>query len=180
MLLLQQSVLVAAFAAGLTNAIPTTKRAPESLVVLEQFETEFGTATWYGDAEDSPISKRAPENEATSLNRRCGSNAVTCSGSHQGPASACAQLIVSIAGPRSGQSVPSSPRSFCLTGSGGNCCVSWANPLSNAYYSQLVPAAQKVNNQCQSGGWVSGLSRDTLIGNTCTTQCLSDRPNGCS
>ncbi len=128
----------------------------------------------YGDAGPE---KRSP----AALERRCGSNQVECYGSHVASTSTCAQLIVSVVGPRAQTPIPSSPRSFCLTGSGGQCCISWANVVNNAVYKDLVSSAMAVNDQCQnSAGQVSGLTRDTLIGSTCTTQCLSGRPDGCS
>ncbi|KAK2594578.1 hypothetical protein QQS21_007708 [Conoideocrella luteorostrata] len=172
MLFSKRALFLAGALSHLASAIPAPD-VPADLVVLEQFETEHGTATWYGSAGPE---KRAP----VDLERRCGSNAVTCSGSHQGSASTCAQLIVSIVGPRAQTPIPASPRSFCLSGSGGNCCVSWSQVVNNAVYGDLVSAAKAVNNQCQSNGKVSGLARDVLVGSTCTTQCLSDRPNGCS
>jgi hypothetical protein len=126
-----------------------------------------------------------PSFDTVDLNRRCGSNAVTCHGSHRAPSSVCLGLAVALGGPQESGTVTRNPRSICFTETGqsvnGKCCVSWANNVSNAVDGDFLNAITALNNQCvdTSSGQVSGLMRDTTIGSTCTTVCLSNRDDGC-
>ncbi|KAK3317511.1 hypothetical protein B0T19DRAFT_479584 [Cercophora scortea] len=171
------SLMLGAFLATLATALPQPDATPSGLVILDQFETEFGTATWYGDA--SPEKRDlATEHEAgAQLDKRCGTNQVACGSDHRAPVSLCNDLINTIRA-RGSDFIPASPRSFCLS-SGGTCCVSWANVATGAVWSTLINGANKLVSQCNSNGAVSGLTRDTLVGSTCTTQCLSNRATGC-
>ncbi|KAH7635554.1 hypothetical protein SMAC4_13726 [Sordaria macrospora] len=173
-MLTKQIVAIGVFLAAIASASPVPALAEDGLVIIEQTEIAEGTITWYGEEESTPIAARSPV--SADLDKRCGSNLQTCSGSHRAYAPVCNNLINSL----SGQSIPQSPRSVCLSQGGDQCCISWANVVRDAQFYYLQNAARKVLNGCVSGNWVSGLTRDTLIGNTCTTQCLSNRPNGCS
>jgi len=123
----------------------------------------------------------SPNNKSPLSKKVCGSNNVSCYSSNQANQTLCNGLVNNLA--RSGANVPYSPRSICLFGGGCGCtcCVSWANPVpaGTAQQFQLANAADKVLSQCSSSSGVSGLTRNTLIGDTCTTQCLSDRSTGC-
>src|SRR5687767_1027954 len=104
----------------------------------------------YGDA---VTEKRA----ALPLNpRQCGSNNVQCFGSNTASPGTCQQLINNVSG--NGNGLPSSPRSICFSNSGGQCCISWANPVSGAIQANLASAAQKTLNTCSTGSAVSGVS----------------------
>jgi hypothetical protein len=107
----------------------------------------------------------------------CGSNQVICHDSNQVFDSYCYDVLSALQS-QSNQQVPVSPRSFCVNG----CCVSWANDANGLLYGDLIPAAESVLANCvqSDSGYVSGLTRDTLLAGTCTTQCLSDRPQGCT
>ncbi|KAF1992717.1 hypothetical protein P154DRAFT_452198, partial [Amniculicola lignicola CBS 123094] len=123
---------------------------------------------------DNPLSKRV-----------CGGNNVKCGSAHKARAHVCATLINSLS--RTSSNVPQSPQSICqdVQDSDGwkKCCVSWADPVpwGTAQRFQLTNAAWKVYDTCMGTiQTVSGRTRDTLIGDTCTAQCLSDRPDGCA
>lgn len=85
----------------------------------------------------------------------------------------------------SGSKIPTSPRSVCAwpkrETSSKQCCNSWSDNLWDAEWFHLRGAAEAILEACGgSDGLVSGKSYDTLIGRTCTTQCLSNRPDGCN
>ncbi|KAF8183557.1 hypothetical protein K438DRAFT_1599517 [Mycena galopus ATCC 62051] len=141
------------------------------LVVLSTEETAHGTITIWGYPNGA--SKRTD-----TLEKRCGGNAITCSGSHTADVNSCRQLISSLQS-NSGQGVGTSPRSICVTQNGNQCCISWANAVSGLTQGNLVNAAQQILNDC-AGSTVSGLSRDTNLNGVCTTECLSNRATGCS
>ncbi|KAJ4390440.1 hypothetical protein N0V85_007222 [Neurospora sp. IMI 360204] len=172
-MLSKKMLAIGVFLASMASATPVPVPAEDGLIIIEQTEIEDGTITWYGE-ESTPITARSPL--SPELHKRCGSNAVTCSGSHKAYAPVCTNLINNL----STQSIPQSPRSVCLTQGGNQCCISWANVVQDAQFWYLQSAASKALNGCVSNSYVSGLTRDTLIGNTCTTQCLSDRASGCS
>ena len=102
-----------------------------------------------------------------------------CDNTNLAPARVCAQLIDSLAGARAYDAIPASPRSLCLDGSGGKCCVAWTTPVTSALYINLADAARDVLAACARTDLVSGWTVDTLIGNTCTNQCLSNGAMGC-
>ncbi|KAI0540377.1 hypothetical protein GGR58DRAFT_461123 [Xylaria digitata] len=149
---------------------------PSNLVVLEQFLSQDGvsTITVYGDA----VSKEAPIDGLTgAYSKRCGSNTLVCDNSHLADRNACTNLINDLR--VSSASLLNSLRSICATYGGSRCCVSWHNPVSNAIRNNLVSAAQKALDGCRGDTGVSGKTMDTMIGSTCTNQCLSNRPDGC-
>ncbi|KAK3392214.1 hypothetical protein B0T20DRAFT_360471 [Sordaria brevicollis] len=181
-MLSKQFLAISAFLAAVASATPVPAPAEDGLVILQQNETEVGTITWYTDTDadadtEQPVDRRSVSAPLSQdLHKRCGSNTLTCSGSHRAYSPVCSNLINSL----SGQSIPQSPRSVCLSQGGNQCCISWANVVQDAQFYYLQSAAWKALNGCVSNSYVSGLTRDTLIGNTCTTQCLSDRASGCS
>ncbi|KAK3344563.1 hypothetical protein B0H65DRAFT_508453 [Neurospora tetraspora] len=172
-MLSKKILAIGVFLASMASATPVPVPAEDGLIIIEQTEIEDGTITWYGEG-STPITARSPV--SPELHKRCGSNTVTCSGSHKAYQPVCINLINSL----SSQSIPQSPRSVCLSQGGNQCCISWANVVQDAQFWYLQSAAWKALNGCVSNNHVSGLTRDTLIGNTCTTQCLSDRASGCS
>ncbi|KAF8144969.1 hypothetical protein K438DRAFT_1735693 [Mycena galopus ATCC 62051] len=151
------------------RASPVVEDASD-LVVLSTQETANGTITVWGYADGA--FERAVEK------RQCGGNAVTCSGSHTADVNSCRQLISSLSS-SAGSGLGTSPRSLCVTQSGNQCCVSWADAVSGLVQGDLVNAAVAVFNDC-AGSTVSGLSRDTNLNGVCTTECLSNRPTGCT
>ncbi|KAJ7740787.1 hypothetical protein B0H14DRAFT_2989875 [Mycena olivaceomarginata] len=163
--------ILSALAFFQARASPVADGASD-LVLLSTQETANGTLTFWGYPDGA--SKRAVGLEK----RQCGSNAVTCSGSHTADVNSCRQLISSLRS-NGGQGVGTSPRSICTTQNGNQCCVSWADAVSGLTQGNLVNAAQAVLNDC-AGSTVSGLSRDTNLNGVCTTECLSNRATGCS
>ncbi|KAJ4403739.1 hypothetical protein N0V85_005024 [Neurospora sp. IMI 360204] len=180
----KQILIAGTFLAALSTAAPTSNSAaeidvPEGLKIIEVTESAGVTLVWYGDADSVSTVDSTTDLETPSLARRCGSNSVKCYNDNQAAASACEALINGLLA--SGNNLPVSPRSVCVTTAGNQCCTSWANNLTGARYSHLRGGAAAVLRGCRgSAGWVSGKSYDTLLGSTCTTQCLSNRPNGCN
>jgi hypothetical protein len=179
MLYKQTLFFIAASLTAVVHGLPSPS-TDTGLKVTRQYEVEGGTLTWY---EDSTPAKRSFD--TVDINRRCGTNAVKCSGSHTAPSSVCFGLTAALAGPQDSGTVTRNPRSICFKATGqsvnGECCVSWANNVSGAVDGDFVNAVMAVNNQCvdSSTAQVSGLMRDTIIGSTCTTVCLSNRADGC-
>lgn len=109
------------------------------------------------------------------VDRRCGSNQVTCHTSNQAYTTVCSALI----GTLGGSGVGTAPRSICLSQSGNQCCISWGNPVPSLVQSNLYNAANSARNRCGSSGLVSAIVADTNLHGICTNQCLSNRPDGC-
>ncbi|GAP87994.1 hypothetical protein SAMD00023353_3200330 [Rosellinia necatrix] len=164
------------FLATISLALAAEATQAADLVVLEEFTSNDGvsTITVYGDAVTSPA---AADIRGRDLYRRCGSNVLRCDNSHEANRNACISLVNDLRG--SSAQLPGSPRSICGTYNGQQCCVSWHNPVSNAVRSHLAGAAQKALDGCRGDNGVSGKTSDTLIGSTCTDQCLSNRATGC-
>lgn len=181
----KQILIAGAFLTALSTAAPTSNSAaeinvPEGLKIIEITESAAGVQlVWYGDADAASTVSSTTDLETPSLSRRCGSNRTKCFNDNQAAASACEALINGLL--TSNNALPTSPRSVCATTSGNQCCASWADNLSGARINWLHNAADAVLKTCRgSGGWVSGKSYDTSLGSTCTTQCLSNRPDGCN
>ena len=149
-----------------SHAGPLIPKADKGLVAIRTEHAGTGSQTSFS------LSKTA-----------CGDNDITCytSGSHQASTDSCWFLLNSLQA-SSGDSAPKSPRSICVSQSGNQCCTSWADQVNGPlFFRDLIPAVQKLLTTCPApGGRMSGTSKDTDLGGTCTTQCLSDRPNGCA
>ncbi|KAJ7138825.1 hypothetical protein C8R46DRAFT_968979 [Mycena filopes] len=130
--------------------------------------------TYWSDSGTAPI-----EQHPTARAPACGSNIVQCSAdSTVATASICQQLVNSLNG--NGNTIANSPRSVCLGQSGNQCCVSWSAPAGNIPAADLFNAANDVLGACTRSGKVSGLARDVQLSGACVTQCLSNRPDGCT
>ncbi|KAK3947827.1 hypothetical protein QBC32DRAFT_353212 [Pseudoneurospora amorphoporcata] len=186
--LLYPTILIAgAFLGALSTATPTSNSAtdidvPEGLKIMAVTESAGVQLVWYGDADSASTANSTSDLETPSLSRRCGSNMPKCYSSYQAYALTCEALLNGLL--TSGSLLRTSPRSVCSTIGGymGNrCCTSWADNLLNGHYYNLQNGAEAILNKCRTNeGWVSGKSYDTLLGSTCTTQCLSNRPNSCN
>ncbi|KAF4460463.1 hypothetical protein FALBO_12754 [Fusarium albosuccineum] len=179
MVLSKQTIFILSSLLYAATPAVTVPSAPRDLVVLarEVVDDVDGTLTFYGDAD--PAAAEMSKRDGSELSKRCGSSTVSCFGSHRADAWVCNQLTYQVE--RSTTQLQQSPRSICMTISGKQCCISWANVVSSGQEKDLANAAYKVLGDCNiwNDGTVSGLTRDTQIGNTCTTQCLSDRADGC-
>jgi hypothetical protein len=164
---------LALIAATLAQAAPPPTQPGNStdLPVLFTEEIAAGTITVYGSSPNDPL----PEASADA----CGSNDVVCNSGNAAPSSLCNSLVNYLS-KQGNRAAPLSPRSVCLfQNRAGMCCASWANPVDNLLYEYLAEGAARVETQCGQGATVSGLTRNTLLARTCTTQCLSNRANGC-
>ncbi len=152
------------------------------VVLIDTFEVADGTITVYGSDPASVTTNEASASEEESLDtpqlsKRCGSNRVSCFNSNKPALNTCRDLVNNVRG--SSQVLSNSPRSICLTRSGQQCCISWSKDIGRVRESDLHSAASKTMNQCIPEG-LSGKATDVNINNQCLTQCLSNRPNGCS
>ncbi|KAF9930054.1 hypothetical protein FBU30_000891 [Linnemannia zychae] len=164
-------------AVAFLGAVMAQEPTAEGYNVLHTESVQGGTITWYGDS-TAKASASAVESSSMRLNKRCGENHVICYGSHR--ALGCDYLINYLQS-NSGSTMPVSPRAICfkVTPTGQQCCTSWSIAVNGGRYGYLLSAARAINTQCGTPSGTSGLSRDTSIGGTCLTQCLSDRPDGC-
>ncbi|KAI0411426.1 hypothetical protein F5X98DRAFT_380739 [Xylaria grammica] len=146
------------------------------LVVLKEVTSKDGVSkiTVYGDAAKSHSEVPA---RGLDLLPRCGSNQLVCDDQHLADRNACTSLVNDLRD--SLERVPDSPRAMCGRYNNALCCVTWRTPVQNAVFDNLVDAAQKVLDGCRGDTGVSGETNDTLIGSTCTTQCLSSEMSGC-
>jgi hypothetical protein len=149
----------------------------EELVILRTEQTANGTLTFWGVADGA--TSKPPSAFADLEKRQCGSNDVICSGDHTAGVTSCEDLLADLQA-HPGTPVNESPRSICRTTVNEQCCVSWANPVPGLVEFNLVSAASKILNFCGVNPRVSGLARNVNLNGVCTTQCLSNRPNGCT
>lgn len=149
-----------------------------TLILLDSEITPLGNLTIWGvpDNEDSATTTIIDDSARSDVYRRCGGNQVECNGGNSAYTSVCSALINSL---RS-VGVNTAPRSICLSQSGNQCCISWANPAPGLVQTELYNAANKARNNCGGGGTVSAIARDVNLHGVCTHQCLSNRPNGCT
>jgi hypothetical protein len=136
MLYKQTLFIIAASLTAVVRSLPSP--SPEELKVIRQYEVEGGNITWYGDS-DTPAKRSF---DTVDLNRRCGTNQVICSVSNQAPTAICGGIAYGFSA-QNDVTVMENPRSLCYTASGqnsGECCVSWANPVSYAIYGNFVNA----------------------------------------
>ncbi|KAK3687785.1 hypothetical protein B0T22DRAFT_510650 [Podospora appendiculata] len=114
---------------------------------------------------------------APTMNRRCGSNTAVRFNDNVPSREAGSSLLDLLRGPSSNL-LASSPRSICITVSGSRACASWATHVGEIHSSDLLNGAGVVFWTC---GYVgrSGKAHDVSLGYGCTTQCYSNRPDGC-
>lgn len=170
--------LVASLATS-TSALTLGERTPADLEVLHTRSTLDGTLTWYGDA---PSTKRSTTSSASDLSPRqntgCGSYRIDCSDKYTYYGLTCQKLITAVT---SDTWLFQSPRAVCFgQGDADQCCISWSKvPILSTHQRELVASANRVLAQCGLYAVKSGLERNVLLGGTCMTQCLSNRPTGC-
>ncbi|KAJ6615984.1 hypothetical protein B0H10DRAFT_1652847, partial [Mycena sp. CBHHK59/15] len=113
--------------------------------------------------------------------RACGTDDVTCASSHAASSALCSQLL-NILNTNPGTIIDNSPRAICLGQGSNQCCVSWSKAVGAMLQGGLFSAANKVFNICLAGSAVSqsGLARNVILNGGCVTQCLSNRPTGCT
>ncbi|KAI1191172.1 hypothetical protein F5B17DRAFT_426819 [Nemania serpens] len=153
-------------------------------VKLHEYISKDGvsTITIYGDALQSNFSTEldGPHVEAArdlGIKRRCGSQSLICDNSHTADRNSCKSLIDDLRGDSA--VLGSSPRSICGTYNNQQCCVSWHTVVTGATRDSLVSAAQKSYDGCKGDTGVSAKVSDTMIGATCTDQCMSNRATHC-
>lgn len=149
----------------------------EVLVLISSEIIPAGNLTTWGVPDDGVTTTPDIVDEVTNahVDRRCGSNQVTCSSTNQAYTTVCTALM----GTLGSAGVGTSPRSICLTQAGNQCCISWGNPVPALVQSNLYNGANTARNSCGSSGLVSAIVRDVNLHGVCTNQCLSNRPEGC-
>ncbi|KAJ6496321.1 hypothetical protein C8R45DRAFT_1094565 [Mycena sanguinolenta] len=164
-------ITVVALTTALVAASPIDDDTVDLVVTKVVPVGEYNLTYWSDIPRDGSRAARAPVPCS-------GSNDVTCSGSHTASSSICNQLITHI-NANGGTPIADSPRAVCLGQSGNQCCVSWSAAVGTMPQSDLYNAANKIYHNC-FGGSISGLARNVNLNGGCVTECLSNRPNGCS
>jgi len=178
-MLCKQTLFLIATSLAAVVSLPSPSPDME-LKVIRQHVVGERNFTLYGDMS---LARR----DTVDLNRRCGTNVWACDSSNTASWYMCSALILYLKdGLEYDKSIASSPRSACLYGQGQileQCCISWADPISGAEIQDLDKSSKIVLDNCHyerfADKLVSGLIRDTLIGSTCTTVCMSNRPDRC-
>ncbi|KAJ7456484.1 hypothetical protein FB451DRAFT_1276107 [Mycena latifolia] len=164
---------VLAVAAGLVHAAPTDTYP--GLVISKIVSMGEYNLTYWSDA---PGGNSITNRDALAGRACSGTNDVTCSGSHKAEGGICQQLVNSL-NSNSGTVIGDSPRSICLGQGGNECCVSWSAAVGAMPQGDLFTAANKIFQDC-FGSTISGLARNVNLNGGCVTECLSNRPTGCS
>ncbi|KAK1763901.1 hypothetical protein QBC33DRAFT_622604 [Phialemonium atrogriseum] len=163
------------------HVLPRADTTPDGLIVIDVSQDGNNTLTWYADVPGSEAKRSGLEAAGAPLEARaCGSVAVSCFGSNLADATNCANLISALRRDPFRQ-LSQSPRAVCLGQGGGECCVSWSKAVSGLEQGDLLNGANFVLQDClKSGNRVSGLTRNVQLQSSCVTECLSNRPDGCS
>jgi hypothetical protein len=112
--------------------------------------------------------------------RQCSSsNTLICNSRNYIPSVRCSRRLIDSIRATANNGLQEAPRSICLQGSDGFCCVSWADPVRGGLRGDLISAAEKTLAGCVNNAQ-SGLTRNTNLGGTCTTQCLSSDASSCT
>ncbi|KAJ6473511.1 hypothetical protein DFH09DRAFT_1007487 [Mycena vulgaris] len=163
------AVLQLVAAAGLVHAAPAAE-SDYPLVISHIIPVgEYNMTYWI----DGPGTVAA----RSLVPRQCGSNDVTCSGGHSANSGVCQQLLNSL---NVGTTIGNSPRSICLGQGSNQCCVAWSGAVGDMTESNLSSPANKIFSTCFSATSGSGLARNVDLNGNCVTECLSNRPTGCS
>jgi hypothetical protein len=135
----------------------------------------LGTATH--QAPTSPFQTPMPP----SAEYNCGDNApVDCDNNNLAYKYICDSLA-NYLDANYGSGVPIGPRSICNQDQNNQCCTSWANDAPNLVDSMLIPGLTNALNTCDpQNPMVSARVHNAKLGQTCTTQCLSNRPTHCT
>ncbi|KAJ6482350.1 hypothetical protein DFH09DRAFT_950213 [Mycena vulgaris] len=166
------TILQLTLAAGLVHAAPTTDDGVHGLVISHVVPVgEYNLTYWVDAPGTGSVTARSLSARA------CGTNDVTCSGSHLASTPICRQLLSTL---NSSNNIGNSPRSICIGQSNNQCCVSWSGAVGTMKESNLVNAANNIFDRCWSATSGSGLARNVILNNICVTECLSNRPDGCS
>jgi hypothetical protein len=164
------AILLAIHFARFTQAAPVNDA---ELVVTKTITFPQGILTIWSDV--SNVTSSSSKLSA----RACGTNDVVCDGGDNPSVGSCSQLI-QIMSQNAGTVLSTAPRSLCLTQQGSQCCVSWADAVNGLSEGSLLPAAEAVQNACVVQQGISGLARNVNLQGVCTSQCLSNRPGGCT
>ncbi|KAH8755112.1 hypothetical protein F5883DRAFT_430934 [Diaporthe sp. PMI_573] len=172
--------LIGAQSAATTSRDQISQQEQESgqtLVLLSSESVPAGNLTIWGvpDNDITASPDIADDVAHPAVDRRCGSNQVTCDSAHAAYTSVCSALI----GTLGNAGVSTSPRAICLSQSGNQCCISWGNEVPGLVQGDLRNGANNARDRCGGGGLVSAVVRDTNLHGVCTNQCLSNRPTGC-
>lgn len=173
--------LIAAIA-GSAVAVPASNMArADEHAVTNSTEIAPGVVFTLHSAPGDIAARDEADNAAAAprLNRRCGADSIECDDNYIPSLAACDGLINYIR-TISNQVLPNSPRDACLQQSGSRCCISWSKPVPGLRAGSLISGATPVRDQCVYVQASSGLMRDHSLNGVCLTQCLSNRPNGCS
>ncbi|KAM7193127.1 hypothetical protein V8F33_007999 [Rhypophila sp. PSN 637] len=115
--------------------------------------------------------------ESSQLNKRCGSNRVTCDWNWNRAKSEFCGVLMDFLGGDSQRSI-SQTTSACYTdASPGNnkCCIAWPERVSGHRIWMLFNGANDAFRHCDRDGRISAVTDDVDFGGWCTRQCISNR-----
>ena len=157
------------------KAGPVSISETEGLKVIYEETVTDGVLVYYG----GPAFKNRLVSLPLLSPQSCGSNRVTCDHHNNRASTSSCNFLIKALKAKGNHDQHSNTRSICLSLGGDQCCISWARDAPGNFYGNLATAAEKISNQCNVNGRISGFSDDTLLAKTCTKQCLSNRPTGC-
>jgi hypothetical protein len=163
------------------NNIP---RAENGLLLLNSTRHDHGTLDFYGTSTSAtPV---IPALKATSAN--CGdNNPIECNlKENLAITDLCHHLIDSMT--KSYNIVLNDfYRSVCwwddIRGPSFQCCASWPGAIPGLKYGYLINAVYDAIGKCvnpPSSPYLSAMVHNARLADICTTQCVSNRPNGCA
>jgi WD40 domain-containing protein len=148
----------------------------------ENLSTSYGNGTlvWYGIDPTANTTNPKPKSLAIQgANYNCGDNEpVNCDNQNEAFRWRCNGLIEAIERNNNGL-LPRSPRSTCWNVGNGDCCTSWANDAPGIPQGDLLPAMRKALDRCPGPDLISANVHWVLLGDVCTTQCVSNRATNC-
>ncbi|KAK4183438.1 hypothetical protein QBC35DRAFT_478155 [Podospora australis] len=165
----------ALFAAlGMAVPAPGDKLSNGMILLAREADSSGGHLEFWGYAEGHE--KRTTEAEASLERRACGGNIVSCYTSNVPDGNAVQNLLYELQNFQG--TVPQAPRSVCRETNGKLACASWSTDVGSIRPTWLYSAAAKTRDQCVTKGQ-SGRAREVNLGGKCTSQCLSNRRDGC-
>ncbi|KAI1260467.1 hypothetical protein F5Y18DRAFT_432233 [Xylariaceae sp. FL1019] len=168
----------AASLCSIAASAPVNEYEYPGVTILDQYPSKDGEAviTVYGKTTSSNLANNAIE----TLNRKredCGDNLITCRGKNLADRDACHHLVKEFH--NDNELVPDEPQYICTRYQGHDCCIGWADKVTDVTRGMLYPGANKVFKKCDGDTGLAGICADALLGTTCTKQCISNKPGDC-
>jgi hypothetical protein len=160
-------------------SVPIVPEDYEGYVVLKSIVKPDGALITIYGRDSSKLDKRSIVQNRSS----CGNNnPIQCDWRNTAIVEVCKSLLADLR-KNSLWRLSDSPRSICYNaGANNKCCVSWADKVPNLLQGYLVGGLVKAGITCAAGSnlFISARVANVRLANTCTTQCVSNRPEDCT